>query len=52
MVLVKRKTTTPEWSLAAAVLLHVCTALDRFVWGSAGACILRAAEEANTSSQR
>lgn len=28
--------------LAAVVLLHVCTTLDRFVWGSAEACILRA----------
>lgn len=40
--LVKRKTAFTEWSLAGVVLLHVCATLDRFVWGSAEACILRA----------
>lgn len=39
VVLVKIKTAFTEWSLA--VLLHVCATLDRFVWGSAEACILR-----------
>lgn len=39
----KKNSPLAEWSLAAAVLLHVCATLDRFVWGSAEACILRAA---------
>lgn len=42
VVVVKRKTAFSEWSLAAVVSLHVCATLDRFVWGSAEACILRA----------